>query len=103
MDRLNDIYKEIARLQKEGAMLMHDCQVKSPEMCFLVLGKYKNKKVEHFIVITLDASHKIIKERCVSKGTLTPSGSRPVSRPRHTPRHRSRELSSQRRRSRRDS
>ena len=45
-------------------------KITGPEDIYLPLLKYRNKKREYFIVITLDGAHQIIKQRVVSIGMV---------------------------------
>ena len=45
-------------------------KVTTPSDILPVVEKYRNRKQEHFIVVTLDGSHKVIRVRVVSKGIV---------------------------------
>ena len=44
--------------------------VRTPEDAMVVLKRWTNKRQEHFLAITLDGGHRVIKFHHISKGTL---------------------------------
>lgn len=48
----------------------YSCKISSPSDTYPVLKKYHNKKQEHFLVLTLDGSHNVIRINIVTIGIL---------------------------------
>jgi DNA repair protein RadC len=43
-------------------------RIRSPDDIYGILGRYAGKRQEHFIVITLNSAHEVIRARAVTKG-----------------------------------
>lgn len=48
---------------------MNKIKICSPCDCVNLLGKYKNKKTEHFGVIALNSQHEVVGQKCLFIGT----------------------------------
>jgi DNA repair protein RadC len=61
-----DLIKQLMALEAiEGAI-----KISKPENILPYINKYRNRKQEEFIVITLNGGHEVIKVRTVTKGIL---------------------------------
>ncbi len=61
-----DLIKQLMALEAtEGAI-----KISAPENILPYINKYRNRKQEEFIVITLNGAHEVIKVRAVTKGIL---------------------------------
>jgi len=69
--------KDLRNMVMEMQTELRSRTVKSPADVLAALDRYRNRRQEHFVVVTLDGNHGIIRVRTITKGLVNRSLAHP--------------------------